>query len=246
MNNQPSSNIPQGNVQPNLISNNNSVEGLTSPVYRNTLKNLINEELEKVVPAELSKWFGSIQYRPRKMKFATQNIGEKIYIIVRMHWIRNLGWILNNIIYALLPFGLIFLIQLVGLAKWFETELPFLTFRIIVILILAYFSIIFTNLLKSFYDWYYDVYIVTNERIVDYIFSPFTGYVVTEAPLESIQDVEEKSLGFLADLFNYGSVKARTASTTGELSFDFIADPTKVRDIIMDLAKIVKMYKNAE
>jgi len=204
------------------------------------LRKVVDEELEKIVPKEFSRWFGSIQYRPRKMSFATQNVGEKIYVLVRMHWIRNIGWILNNIFYTFIPFIVLGVLQLLSV------NLEFLSIRIFVIILLAYYSIIFSNVIKDFYDWYFDVYIVTNERILDYVFDPFKGYHVTEAPLESIQDVEEKSMGFLADIFNYGSVKARTASNAGELSFDYIADPTRVRDIIMDLAKIIKSFKNRE
>jgi len=239
-------NNQQNNLQPENIpqgyypQQGQDISNQIPPSYAaniNNVKQLIDQEIDKAVPKELSRWFGSIQYRPKRMKFATQNVGEKIYILVRMHWIRNLGWIMNNIFYANIPFVILLILQLL------KTDIQFLSLRLFVILLLAYYSIIFTNIIRQFYDWYYDVYIVTNERILDYTFSPFRGYEVTEAPLASIEDVEERSLGLLADLFNYGTIKARTASNAGELSFDYIADPTRVRDIIMDLAKIIKMYR---
>lgn len=200
------------------------------------LKQMIDQEIEAVVPKRMSKWFGSIQYRPKRMTFATQDADEKIYVLVRMHWIRNIGWIINNIFYALIPFISIIILQLLNIS------IEFLSFRVFIIILLAYYSIIFSNVIKNFYDWYYDIYIVTNHRILDYEFSPFQGYKVAEAPLRSLEDVEEQSLGFLADMLNYGTIKVRTASNAGELSFDYIADPTRVRDVIMDLVKIVKRY----
>jgi len=202
------------------------------------VKKLIDQELDAAVPKTTSKWFGSIQYRPKRMKFATQDIDEKIYVLVRMHWIRNIGWIINNIFYALIPFIAIIILQVLNIS------LEFLSFRVFIIILLAYYSIIFSNVIKNFYDWYYDIYIVTNHMVLDYTFSPFQGYTVTEAPLRSLEDVEEMSLGFLADIFNYGSIKVRTASNAGELSFDYIADPTRVRDVIMDLVKIIKRYSD--
>ncbi len=204
------------------------------------IRELVDMEIEKVVPRKFSKWFGSIQYRPTKVRFATQNPDERVYLVIRMHWIRNLGWILNHIFYSTLPFILLTVLNLLNI------NLSFLSFQNYTIILLVFYSIILTSVIRNFFDWYFDVYIVTNERVLDYEFKPFVGYVLTEAPLDSIQDVEEKSLGFLADIFDYGSIKVRTASTAGELAFDYIADPVQVRDTISDLAKIIKRYQNAD
>lgn len=203
------------------------------------LREIVDLELEKVVPQKFSKWFGSIQYRPSKVNFATQNPDERVYLVIRMHWIRNIGWILNYIFYSTIPFILLTALNLLNIS------VSFLSFTNYTLILLIYYSLLLTGLIRNFFDWYYDVYIVTNERILDYEFKPFVGYTLTEAPLDSIQDVEEKSLGFLADIFDYGSIKVRTASTAGELSFDYIADPVQVRDTISDLAKIIKRFNNA-
>jgi hypothetical protein len=198
------------------------------------MREKITSEIERIVPKKSSHSFGSIQYRPGKVTFATQNDEEKVYVLVRTHWIKNLGWIVNNIIYSLLPLIVLFVLNLLNIS------IEFISFNLYIIIVLAYYSIIFTNVVRSFYDWYFDTFIVTNERIVDYDFRPFRGYTVKEAGLDDIEDVEEKSSGLIASIFNFGDLITRTSSTAGELTFFAIAEPTKVRDILMDLALIVK------
>lgn len=206
--------------------------------YIKNLSKLIDKELERIVPKQSSKGFGSIEFRPKKMNFATQNPDEKIYVLVRTHWSKNIGWFTSNLIYALLPFLILFL------ADIFNFSLSFISFRVYFVIALSYYSLLFTNVLRHFYDWYFDVFIVTNQRVLDYEFKPFTSYKILEAELESIQDVQEQAAGILADLFGYGDLKIRTASTTGELTFNSIPDPTEVRNILMDLIQVIDQYRN--
>lgn len=201
------------------------------------VRDKINREFYKVIPKSESKSLGSVMYRPKRITFATQNKEERVFVLIRAHWIKNLQWVINNFVYSILPLGLLFVGNLLNVS------LEFLSFKVYLAIILAYYSIIFTNVIRSFYDWYYDTFIVTNERIVDYEFNPFRGYKVKEAGLESIEDVEERASGLISTIFNYGDLITRTSSTVGELTFNSIADPTRVRDILMDLSKIVKTYR---
>jgi len=207
--------------------------------YVKELARIIDGELDRLVPDNMSKWFGSIEYRPRSMFFGTQNEGEKVYLLVRRHWIKNLGWIVNNIIYSIAPILILLVLER------FNVDITFISFKVFFIIVLAYYSIIFTNVLRNFYDWYFDVYIVTNERVLEYEFKPFVSYKVTEAELGNIEDVEESGKGIVADLFNYGDLIIRTASRHGEIAFDAIPDPTRVRDILMNLVEVIEDYRNA-
>lgn len=213
-------------------------EGRLPVSYIKNLTKLIDNELEKIVPRQSSKGFGSLEFRPRKMKFATQNPDEKVFVLVRTHWSKNIGWVFNNILYALFPLVLLLA------ADFFDFSLNFISFRVYFVMVLAYYSILLTNILRHFYDWYFDVFIVTNQRVLDYEFKPFTSYKVMEAELESIQDVQEKAAGLLSDIFGYGDLNIRTASTTGELTFNAIPDPTEVRNILMDLIDVIDQYKH--
>lgn len=200
-----------------------------------------NREFESIIPKKNNgNRFGTLVYRPKGTFFATQNPGEKVFVLVRQFWLINLGWILRNSFYAVIPFITYSILNLLNL------RIPenLISQRIIALILLAYYSILFSNVYRLFVDWYFDVFIITNERVVDYDFKPFTNYTVKEAELENIEDVSEASKGPIASIFDYGDITATTASETGALSLEKIPSPTKVRDVLMDLSKIAKKYSD--
>lgn len=194
------------------------------------------KEMEERIPRAKSSTFGSIEYRPRHITFATQNDKEQVYLVVRRHWITNVGWFLRNSFLAFIPPVTLYLLALFNI----ETEL--VTARGIFLLLLAFYSLIITNFFAAFFDWYFDPYILTNERIIGYDFKPFTSYSISEATLDNIEDVREKSIGPIASIFNYGTIRILTASEKGEILFEAVPEPTEVRDIIADVSKIYKKY----
>ncbi len=226
---------------------NNQESGVKTPMnlsnkpprpFNRGLAQVVDEELERVVPEKVSKWFGSLSYRPKATFFSNQNPEEKVYLLLRRHWIKNLGWIISNTFYAFVP------IIILVISDALRISLDFISFKVYFIIILAYYSVILTNVLRNFYDWYFDIYIVTNERVLEYSFSPFVSYSILEAELESIQDVKESANGVVADIFSYGDLRITTASRLGELFFDSIPSSTEVRNILMDLVEIIDEYKH--
>jgi len=201
------------------------------------LENLKISEFEKVVPAPSGGAWQSVQIRP-KATFATQNPGEKIYILARRHWITNIGWVTRNFIYSLLPFLLLLVLDLFNVKLPMDAEAQ----RLYFVLILAFYSLIFTNVIRDFFDWYFDPYIITNERILDFTFNPFTNYTAEEAPLENIETVKQNTKGIIGALFNYGDIIVSTEAFSTVITFEAAANPSRVRDIVSDLAKIARTY----
>lgn len=178
---------------------------------------------------------GGISIKP-KAEFANQNEGEMIYVLVRKHWYNNLGWIFRNIVYALLPFFILTVLAGFGL------DLLLTNARLIGLVMIVYYSFIFTNVIKLFTDWYFDPFFVTTDRVMDYNFKPYGRYAIGEVSLENIVDVKQKSAGFIGDVFNYGTVEIRTENNTRNIIMEDIPNPTLVRDVITDLYKIAKSY----
>lgn len=194
-------------------------------------------EFEKIVPKKRGRVWNSLQFRP-KATFATQNPNEVIYVISRRHWIVNFGWVTRNILYSFIPFIIVFLINLVGI------QLPNGAYadRVYLIAILIFYSIILSNVVRDFFDWYFDPYIVTNERVLDFTFNPLRNYSVSEFDLEDIESVKQNTKGVLGTFFNYGDVLIETAATSQVMVFEAAPNPEKVRDIISDLSKVAKTY----
>lgn len=92
----------------------------------------------------------------------------------------------------------------------------------------------------SFIDYYLDIWLITNERIIDVRQEGFFSRVVAEMKLFQIQDVTSELKGFWQFIFKYGDVHVQTAGTTQRFVFSQISHPEKVRDTIIKLAEAKK------
>ena len=93
---------------------------------------------------------------------------------------------------------------------------------------------------ERFLNWYFNVYIITNKRVVDMDFSHLLHRNISEAPLRNIEDVTYTVSGSLQTLFNFGSIKIQTAAEQRELEFEYISNPAKVQDILSDMVANIK------
>lgn len=181
---------------------------------------------------------GTLAIMPKGLTFQTQNKGERVYIKTRPHPLVNIGWITNFTLLAILP-GVVYLIfNAIPLNLDFSDFIPN-AFTLVVVL-LAYYSILLTYFLFNFIDWYYDIYLVTNERILNIEFEPIRSHRISEANLRNIEDVSESVIGVLPSLFNYGDVKVQTAARQDLFVFKAVPDPAWFRDVIVDLARFTR------
>ncbi len=203
---------------------------------KDMISNIRHQEAMKIVPNKYGRSWSSVMLRPN-ITFANQDPGERVYILVRAHWLSNLGWVIRNIIYLLLP-AIVF-----AVIVFLNISVSFISFRGYALILLIYYSIIISNIIKLFVDWYYDPLIVTNIRILEYLFTPYASYSVSELNLENIEDIKESSAGFLGEVFNFGNITVLSENSTSRIVFKNVPSPTKIRDIITDLANIAKTYR---
>ncbi len=79
-------------------------------------------------------------------------------------------------------------------------------------------------------DWGNDLYIVTNDRIIDTERTPLRFRSErTEAPFDRIQNVSLEMPNLMANLLNWGTVKIYTAGGEGRLDFTFVRNPRRVQ-----------------
>ncbi|GAB4567973.1 MAG: hypothetical protein Kow0047_20540 [Anaerolineae bacterium] len=92
----------------------------------------------------------------------------------------------------------------------------------------------FAWLAWQFADWRNDLYIVTQDRIIDLERTPL-GFRETsrEAPLERVQNVFYRIPNPLAYVLGYGDVIIQTAAETGEFRFRWVANPREVQAEIL-------------
>jgi signal transduction histidine kinase len=89
----------------------------------------------------------------------------------------------------------------------------------------------------SFIDYYLDIWIITNERIINIEQQGFFSRTISEQRLFRIQDVTSEVEGFFPTVLKFGNVYVQTAAEKERFSFEQIPDPNGVRDTIIKLAE---------
>ncbi len=142
---------------------------------------------------------------PSHLRFETQEEAEKIVLFLRQHFVVNVPWILVTILLIIAPtviFPLLFRVLSLNMA---------LPASYYVVGALFWYLVTFGFALSSFIGWFFNIYIVTNERIVDIDFYYLLYKRFSQAELTKIQDINYTSGGIVAALFNYGNVTVETA-----------------------------------
>lgn len=168
---------------------------------------------------------------PKGISFQTQKENEKIVLFLRSHFITNLSWILTTLILVILPF--------VGLALLSSLELDFLSTpaagRFTTVFTLLYYLLVFSYVFISFLHWFYNVFIVTTERVVDIDYSDIVVHNIAVTSLTHVQDVNYTQSGFISTFFNYGHLFVQTAGNERNFEAFSIPEPRKATHIIGDL-----------
>lgn len=86
-------------------------------------------------------------------------------------------------------------------------------------------------------DYYFDIWIITTERIINIEQKGMFTRSVSELRFSKIQDITTEVIGFIPTIVNYGDVKVQTAGEQNEFIFRTVSDPYRVKNIIMELQR---------
>jgi len=99
--------------------------------------------------------------------------------------------------------------------------------------------------LYQYVDWRNDVYVVTNDEIVDVYKKPLGTETRKAAPIKNILSIEYRRLGFIGYLLNYGTVFIKVGETT--FDFDYVFNPSEVqRELFQKFSEFKYREKQAE
>ena len=82
--------------------------------------------------------------------------------------------------------------------------------------------------------------VITNKKLVDMDFIGLAYKNISETMLYNIEDVTSNITGIVGTIFNVGDVFIQTAAEMREFEFIGADDPSKVRDLIIDLVEKTK------
>lgn len=178
-------------------------------------------------PVSRLKSLSAFLVSPAGVTFETQEEDETIVLLLRKHVVTNLLWILTSIIVFFLPFFFPIAAPILNLTA-IPTRFQFIGLLLWYLLTLSF---VFQNFLM----WYYNVYIVTNHRVIDVDFFSLLYKRISDAPLSKIQDVTYSMGGVASALFNYGDVFIQTAAEVPNFEFLAVPSPEKVVKTITSL-----------
>ncbi|PIS42146.1 MAG: hypothetical protein COT24_05000 [Candidatus Kerfeldbacteria bacterium CG08_land_8_20_14_0_20_40_16] len=115
----------------------------------------------------------------------------------------------------------------------FEKESP--VGIVIILASSAYFLFIWLFFFNHWIDYYLDVWIVTNQRILNIEQEGLFSRTISELNLEMVQDATSEVKGKVATVLNFGNVYVQTAGEEKRFVFEEIPAPRQVASKIIEL-----------
>ena len=185
------------------------------------------EEYSEVMRKEKSSdnFLKSFIPKPKKITIDIQDENEKIVLVLRQHPITQLKGTLTLILATII---IPFLISSVGLLNGLDNEYTFAAYFFGIIIILGLFT-------RAFLLWFFNVYIITDERVIDVDFNSMIYKNISSAKIENIEDITTQTMGPMASIFDYGTILLQTAGEKTEFEFDHVPHPSKVTKLLNEL-----------
>jgi uncharacterized membrane protein YdbT with pleckstrin-like domain len=169
--------------------------------------------------------------QPDGIRFETQEEEEKVILFLRQHPIVLLPSFLLGVVLVLAPSVFVPLI-----IRNLKLPIEFPPGYLVVGTAIWYLGT-FGILLSRFLRWFFNIYIVSNERLVDIDFIHLLYKEFSEARLSKVQDITYKTGGVLAVIFNFGNVLIQTAGQLPNFEFELVPSPDRVVRVISDLVE---------
>ncbi len=207
-----------------IYKNPSSTKATQSAKQSFPLSRTMLADLEKDLRHMGKSFFAGFDSYPKAIKFESQETKEQIILLLRRHFITNIPWILMA---AFLIF-LSFLFPFFGVLELLPGQYQMMTYILWYLLVAAY-------VIEKTLSWLYNVYIITDERIVDIDFYSLVYKRISEAKIEKIEDVTYIQGGFIQSLFDFGTVTIQTAAEKREFEMEFVPQPSRLAKVLNQL-----------
>lgn len=161
---------------------------------------------------------------PKKIHFETQEVKEEVILLLRQHWVTQLGWVALAVLMLFLPL----LFRVVPI-------IDFLPPNYQIMAIIFWYLLVIAFVYEQFLSWFFDLWLITDERVVDIYFSNLLYKQVSEAKIDNIEDVTYNQGGVVKAMFDYGNVSLQTAATEEHFQIRNVPHPNRVVQVLNDL-----------
>ncbi|HLN18789.1 MAG TPA: PH domain-containing protein [Patescibacteria group bacterium] len=165
-----------------------------------------------------------------KYHFKGQENNERVLLVLHRHWFDILSQFLLIISMLFLLFG-----SFIVLPRVFPNIINNINQTFFYFIENLFFMLTWMMLYLIWVDYYFDVWIVTDNRIVNIEQKGLFSRTVSELELEKIQDITTDVKGVIPTFLNYGDLQVQTAAEEERFLFHNIPDPYEVKNLIMNL-----------
>ncbi len=173
--------------------------------------------------------FSSFCELPESVSFQTQEDDEIILLFLRKSLITNIPWIIIALLFAIVPIGLFVF------GAYFTSPFSLLPSNFLLVIFLFYYLFVATYIFINFITWYFNISIVTQDRVVDIDFSDLVYKNISETKLGLVQDVSYTQSGVVRTLFDFGDVLIQTAGTVDNFDLTAIPNPERTVQVVEGL-----------
>jgi len=164
-------------------------------------------------------------------RFSGQRKGEVVEFMLRKHPITLLA--------STIALAVVFMLPPIFYVAIMPAALPGLLYSpyrdIFFLLTTIYYGFFWIIAFMELADYYLDIVLVTNMRIMKVDQAGLFNRIVSELELDKIQDITSHIDGPIRTLFNFGNLEIQTASEINRVKPMDIPHPVRVRRRIMEL-----------
>jgi len=172
--------------------------------------------------------FSAFSAFPDFINFEGEDQDEKVLLLLRAHVVTNVRWILITIGMLVVPTIIFPLLASLNMLGGINGGTGF-------VFTLLWIAATFTYAFINFLYWYFNVYIVTNERIIDIDWYSIIYHQTNSTRISKLQDISSTHSGVFASIFDFGDVHIQTAAEESNFEFTNVPHPDLVSQKIQDL-----------
>jgi len=161
--------------------------------------------------------------------------GEYDVAVYRRHWIA----LARRMLAPAIAFGLI-MAAAAGLSAVVASPAAIATLALLALALPLAFAA------WAFYDYFNDLLLVTNMRVIHVEQRPFVDLHQTDAPLARIQDASTTAPSLLARALGYGTLVVQTAGAEHGIVFDRLPAPESAKALIFEQARAMRERERGE
>lgn len=173
-----------------------------------------------------------MSYAFHRYHFASQREGEEVVQIIHRHWFNILSRFLLVLLLALLLIG-----SLVAFLLLFPDMFGMGGKTFFIFMENTFFILLWLFGFLTWIDYYFDIWIITDQRIVNIEQKGLFDRHISELNFSRIQDVTTTVEGIIPTVLNFGDVSVQTAGEEGRFIFRMVPDPYKIKDTIMKISQ---------